>query len=38
MAKAQFTHPEGDHLTMLNVYHAFKSSKFYWYCTVVVVS
>lgn len=27
MAKAQFTHPEGDHLTMLNVYHAFKSSK-----------
>jgi hypothetical protein len=27
MAKAQFTHPEGDHLTMLNVYHAFKSSE-----------
>jgi len=29
MAKAQFTHPEGDHLTMLNVYHAFKSSEFH---------
>lgn len=27
MAKAQFTHPEGDHLTLLNVYHAFKSSE-----------
>jgi pre-mRNA-splicing factor ATP-dependent RNA helicase DHX15/PRP43 len=26
-AKAQFTHPDGDHLTMLNVYHAYKSSK-----------
>ncbi|KAK6497646.1 DEAH-box ATP-dependent RNA helicase prp43 [Arthrobotrys musiformis] len=24
-AKAQFAHPDGDHLTMLNVYHAFKS-------------
>lgn len=23
--KALFTHPDGDHLTMLNVYHAFKS-------------
>lgn len=27
MAKAQFTHPDGDHLTMLNVYHAFKSNE-----------
>lgn len=26
MAKAQFTHPDGDHLTMLNVYHAYKSA------------
>lgn len=26
-AKAQFVHPEGDHLTLLNVYHAYKSSK-----------
>lgn len=24
--KAQFAHPEGDHLTLLNVYHAFKAS------------
>ncbi|KAI5815454.1 putative Pre-mRNA-splicing factor ATP-dependent RNA helicase PRP43 [Pyronema omphalodes] len=24
-AKAAFAHPDGDHLTMLNVYHAFKS-------------
>jgi pre-mRNA-splicing factor ATP-dependent RNA helicase DHX15/PRP43 len=27
MAKAQFTHPDGDHLTMLNVYHAYKSNE-----------
>lgn len=27
-AKAQFTHPDGDHLTLLNVYHAYKTSKF----------
>ena len=26
-AKAQFTHGEGDHLTMLNAYHAFKQSR-----------
>ncbi|KAI9885695.1 MAG: exosome non-catalytic core subunit rrp46 [Watsoniomyces obsoletus] len=25
--KALFAHPDGDHLTMLNVYHAFKSEK-----------
>lgn len=25
-AKAQFAHPDGDHLTLLNVYHAFKAS------------
>lgn len=25
-ARAQFTHPEGDHLTLLNVFHAWKSS------------
>lgn len=25
--KALFTHPDGDHLTMLNVYHAFKSQE-----------
>ena len=26
-AHAQFTHPDGDHLTLLNVYHAYKTSK-----------
>lgn len=26
-AKAQFTHPDGDHLTLLNVYHAYKTSE-----------
>ncbi|RVD84943.1 uncharacterized protein DFL_003279 [Arthrobotrys flagrans] len=26
-AKAQFAHSDGDHLTMLNVYHAFKSQE-----------
>jgi pre-mRNA-splicing factor ATP-dependent RNA helicase DHX15/PRP43 len=25
-AKAAFAHADGDHLTLLNVYHAFKSS------------
>ncbi|WVQ81617.1 hypothetical protein IAT38_003741 [Cryptococcus sp. DSM 104549] len=27
LAKAQFTHPDGDHLTLLNVYHAYKSNE-----------
>lgn len=27
IAKAQFTHPDGDHLTLLNVYHAYKSNE-----------
>jgi pre-mRNA-splicing factor ATP-dependent RNA helicase DHX15/PRP43 len=27
LAKAQFTHPDGDHLTMLNVYHAYKTNE-----------
>lgn len=26
-AKAMFAHPDGDHLTLLNVYHAFKSDE-----------
>lgn len=26
-AKAAFAHADGDHLTLLNVYHAFKASK-----------
>lgn len=26
LARQQFTHPDGDHLTLLNVFHAFKSS------------
>ncbi|KAG0047539.1 DEAH-box ATP-dependent RNA helicase prp43 [Gryganskiella cystojenkinii] len=25
-AKAQFSHPDGDHLTLLNVYHAYKTA------------
>jgi len=28
-AKMRFAHIDGDHLTLLNVYHAFKQSKFY---------
>lgn len=27
-AKMRFAHIDGDHLTLLNVYHAFKQSKF----------
>ncbi|ODN75120.1 hypothetical protein, variant [Cryptococcus amylolentus CBS 6039] len=27
LAKAQFSHPDGDHLTLLNVYHAYKSNE-----------
>lgn len=27
--KKQFAHPEGDHLTLLNVYHAFKAGMFF---------
>jgi pre-mRNA-splicing factor ATP-dependent RNA helicase DHX15/PRP43 len=27
MAKSQFIHPDGDHLTLLNVYHAYKSNE-----------
>lgn len=27
-AKMRFAHVDGDHLTLLNVYHAFKQSKF----------
>lgn len=30
-AKNQFAHPDGDHLTLLNVYHAFKSDEAYEY-------
>ena len=25
-ARAQFTHPDGDHLTLLNVYHAYRTA------------
>ena len=28
-AKLRFAHIDGDHLTLLNVYHAFKQSKIY---------
>lgn len=27
-AKAQFAHPHGDHLSLLNLYHAYRSSEF----------
>lgn len=27
-AKAQFAHPSGDHLSLLNLYHAYKTSAF----------
>lgn len=29
-AKMRFAHIDGDHLTLLNVYHAFKQSKYLW--------
>lgn len=28
-AKMRFAHIDGDHLTLLNVYHAFKQSKYF---------
>lgn len=31
-AKMRFAHIDGDHLTLLNVYHAFKQSKLLCYC------
>ena len=30
-AKMSFAHIDGDHLTMLNVYHAFKQSKIFFF-------
>lgn len=30
-AKMRFAHIDGDHLTLLNVYHAYKQSKFYYF-------
>lgn len=29
-AKMRFAHIDGDHLTLLNVYHAFKQSEYFW--------
>ncbi len=29
-AKCRFAHIDGDHLTLLNVYHAFKQSEFFF--------
>ena len=34
-AKMRFAHIDGDHLTMLNVYHAFKQSKNYFFLYLV---
>ena len=38
-AKMKFAHIDGDHLTLLNVYHAFKQSTYmrcaiWYYCTI----
>jgi hypothetical protein len=30
-AKAKFAHDEGDHLTLLNVYHAYKTGNIFCY-------
>lgn len=38
-AKLRFAHVDGDHLTLLNVYHAFKASKFTFYlCSFLIVT
>lgn len=37
-AKMKFAHIDGDHLTLLNVYHSFKQRKclffYYFYCEI----
>ena len=39
-AKMKFAHIDGDHLTLLNVYHAYKQSELdihvAWYCVYAV--
>lgn len=35
-AKAQFTHPDGDHLTLLNVYHAYKTSELFVHLRLIL--
>lgn len=37
-AKMRFSHIDGDHLTLLNVYHAFKQSELYIYAYVLLKS
>lgn len=36
IARQQFTHPDGDHLTLLNVFHAFKSSEFLTFKNTII--
>lgn len=35
-AKMRFAHIDGDHLTLLNVYHAFKQSKYFFYVNLSI--
>lgn len=37
-AKARFCHIDGDHLTLLNVYHAYKQNSEYQLCLVQSIS
>lgn len=37
-AKMAFAHIDGDHLTMLNVYHAFKQSKLFFISDIFIES
>jgi pre-mRNA-splicing factor ATP-dependent RNA helicase DHX15/PRP43 len=37
-AKAQFAHADGDHLTLLNAYHAYKTSKFFVFYRLLCLS
>lgn len=36
-AKMRFAHIDGDHLTLLNVYHAFKQSRYLWFFSWVYI-
>lgn len=36
-AKLQFAHTDGDHLTLLNVYHAYKQCKFFGFFILPLV-
>lgn len=36
-AKMKFAHIDGDHLTLLNVYHSFKQRKYLFHIVIVYV-